>query len=59
MSTPSKATRPWRLRGYDKSGKDAKLRHQSTCRGDRALDEAMKRLEQDPTIPRITVEQQW
>jgi hypothetical protein len=67
-------TRPWKLRGYThevteeqlrdlrSQGKKPpykKLRHQSTCRGDRALDEAMKKLEADPAIGRITVEQGW
>lgn len=50
-----KATRRWHLRGY--AADDAKkLRHQSTCRGDRALDEAMKNLERDRLIGRMTVE---
>lgn len=52
----SKATRPWRLRGY---GTDKKLRHQSTCRGDQALDEALSRLEADPNIVRVTAERTW
>lgn len=52
MTGPA-ATRPWRLRGYDA---EKKLRHQSTCRGDRALDDAMKRLEADKTVVRITAE---
>lgn len=73
-SATDKDTRPWRLRGYTHevspeklaelrdAGKKPpykKLRHQSSCRGDRALDEAMKRLERDPAIGRITVEQAW
>lgn len=49
------ATRRWHLRGYAVDD-SKKLRHQSTCRGDRALDDAMKRLEDDPAIGRITVE---
>lgn len=56
-----KTARPWKLRGYTKGDKaeDRKLRAQSTCRGDRALDDAMKRLEADSAIGRITVEQGW
>lgn len=48
--------RPWRLRGY---GTDKKIRHQSTERGDRALDRAYAELEADPQVDRITVEQSW
>lgn len=50
------ATRRWRLRGWTGTGKDQKLFHQSTCRGDRALDDAMKRLERDPQVTRIAAE---
>lgn len=59
-SADQKATRPWRLRGYvaeaPGSKKYSKLQHQSLCRGDAALDEAMKQLEANPAIGRITVE---
>lgn len=49
-------TRRWRLRGYPTRKKDEKPTHDSTCRGDQALDDAMARLEGDPTIVRIVAE---
>lgn len=55
MTGPDKASRSWRLRGYRKGDKDAHPHHESTVVGDRALDEAMARLESDPAIVRIAV----
>lgn len=57
MTGPDKATRPWRLRGYRKDEK--KPHRESTVRGDRALNDAMARLEADSTIVRITAEPAW
>lgn len=56
VSDVDKATRRWRLRGYPTRKKDEKPRHDSVCRGDQALDEAMARLERDPEIVRIVAE---
>ena len=55
---PAAATRTWRLRGFAGKAKTDKPVIESTCRGDRALDEAMARLERDNRITRITVEPQ-
>lgn len=51
VATQTSSSRPWRLTGY--AGKT--VVHRSTCYGDRALDEAMRRLENDPAVTRITV----
>lgn len=56
MSDTDKATRRWRLRGYTTRKKDEKPRHDSVCRGDADLDDALARLERDPEMVRITVE---
>lgn len=56
MSDVGKDTRRWRLRGYPTRKKDEKPRHDSVCHGDRALGEALARLERDPEMARITVE---
>lgn len=47
-------TRSWRLEGYAK-GESKKPAHSSVCQGDRELNDAMRVLEHDPTIVRITV----
>jgi hypothetical protein len=47
-------SRPWRLTGY--TGQDKKtVAHSTVEHGDRALDAAMKLLEADSSITRITV----
>lgn len=59
MSDADKGTRRWRLRGYGKpepGEKNPKPRHDSICRGDQALDDALARLERDPLIIRTTAE---
>lgn len=56
MSDVDKATRRWRLRGYRSRKKDEKACHDSVCRGDYELDQALARLERDKTVVRITAE---
>lgn len=48
------STRQWRLEGYVK-GESKKPAHTSVCIGDRALDDAMLRLEARDDIRRIVV----
>jgi hypothetical protein len=56
VSEVDKSTRRWRLRGYRSRKKDEQACHDSVCRGDHALDEALARLERDRTVVRIIVE---
>lgn len=56
MSDIDKGTRRWRLRGYPTRKKDEKPTHDSVCTGDHALDDALARLERDPSVKRITTE---
>lgn len=56
VSEVDKSNRRWRLRGYPTRKKDEKPSHDSVCRGDQALSEAMARLERDPATLRITAE---
>lgn len=50
------ATRQWRLTGYDKATTtDATVVHESTCVGDRNLDDALRALEARSDVRRITV----
>lgn len=48
--------RRWRLCGYPTTKKADNPSVIKTCTGDRALDKALRRLEQDPKIARITAE---
>lgn len=59
LARQDKATRPWRLRGYTGKAKTDKPVHESICHGDRALNAALKELEANPEIVRITAEQAW
>jgi hypothetical protein len=56
VSDVDKGTRRWRLRGYRSRKKDEKACHDSVCRGDHELDQAMARLERDRSVVRITAE---
>lgn len=50
---PDTSTRAWRLEGYVK-GESKKPAHSSVCHGDHALDVALRQLEADPAVVRIT-----
>jgi hypothetical protein len=56
VSDVDKDTRRWRLRGYRSRKKDEKPCHDSVCRGDHELSQALSRLERDRTVVRIIVD---
>lgn len=48
--------RRWRLRGFPTTKKADNPSVDKVCHGDRALDEALRDLEHDPKVARITAE---